>query len=208
MAERIIAFFSEVVEPLVITYRVNAGYIPSDHWTQDDQIGGGRVVGEVCHFVDFLGFLSGSLPIRVNATALPNGVRYSQDNLSLVIEYQDGTVGNIVYAANGSSSMSKERVEVFGGGRSAVLDDFRKLELMGHGRKKVHRSRLRQDKGHLGEWKAFADAVSGHGAPPIPFEDLVATSLTTFRAMDSLQTGLTQDINVETFLQAASGRNE
>lgn len=208
MAEKMKAFLSDISEPLVMNYRVNAGYIPDDHWTQDIQVGGGRIVGEVCHFIDFLGYLSGALPVTVNATTTPNHNRYSDDNLTLAIEFQDGSVGNIVYAANGSSSMSKERVEVFGGGRSAVLDDFRRLELMGRGRKQVHRSRLRQDKGHKGEWLAFANCLRGHGVAPIPFEELVATSLTTFRALESLQTGFVRDVGTQTFLLDEPKRRE
>ena len=204
MAQKMQAFFSDISEPLVMNYRVNAGYIPSDHWTQDDQIGGGRAIGEVCHFVDFLGFLSGSLPISINASALPNGSRYNNDNLALVIEYENGSVGNIVYAANGSTTMSKERIEVFGGGRSAILDDFRRLELMGHGNKKTYKSRLKQNKGHQGEWSALAAAMLSAGEPPIAFEELVATSLATFSALESLQTGLAQPINTRSFIQGAT----
>jgi predicted dehydrogenase len=190
MARQLKTFLSEVYEPLIMHYRVNAGYIPPTHWVHDPAQGGGRVLGEVCHFVDFLTFLAGVPPVQVQAHALPNTGHYSDDNVVVTIEFVNGSLGEIVYVANGDKAFAKERLEVFGGGSVAVLDDFRRLELVRDGRKQVSRSWLRQDKGHRDEWKAFTEAVR-NGAPlPISFEDIVHSTLTTFAIAESLRTNM------------------
>jgi predicted dehydrogenase/threonine dehydrogenase-like Zn-dependent dehydrogenase len=172
-------------EPVMINYRVNAGFIPPSHWTQDPEQGAGRVIGEVCHFVDFCTFLAGSLVSSVYAFALPNGGHYRDDNLSLTLSYENGSVANITYVANGDKAFPKERVEVFGGGAVLVLDDYRSLDIVKSGRKSVTRSRLRQDKGHLGEWQAFAEALEDGRPSPISFTRIVNTTLVTFKALES-----------------------
>ena len=187
MAHELKAFFQGVREPLLIHYRVNAGYIPPDHWVHDPQEGGGRIIGEVCHFVDFLIFLAGSLPKQVGAVALPNQGRYRDDNVAVTLTFANGSVGVITYAANGDKAFPKERVEVFGGGATAVLDNFRRLEMVKDGRRNVSMSRLRQDKGFSSEWAAFLQAVRDPNAPaPLTFQEIRATSLITFGIMDFL----------------------
>jgi predicted dehydrogenase/threonine dehydrogenase-like Zn-dependent dehydrogenase len=170
----------ETCEPLALHYRVNAGFLPADHWLNDPLQGGGRIIGEVCHFVDFLCFLTGSSPVEVETRSLPNPGQYSNDNVVCSLRFADGSLGTISYLANGDKSYSKERIEVFGGGNVAVLEDFRRLELVRGGKKRVFRSRLRQDKGHRGEWDAFIAAVSTGAASPIPFREIVNTMLATF----------------------------
>jgi predicted dehydrogenase len=193
MAFRLKSFLANVHEPLVMHYRINAGDILPDHWVQDPDQGGGRIIGEVCHFVDFLTFLTGRLPKRVDARALSSDGRYRDDNVVITLEFAGGCLGTITYVANGDAAFPKERVEIFGGGTTAVLDDFRRLELVHGGRKKVHKSRLRQSKGHQEECSAFIAAVAKGGLLPIPLEELVATTLTTFGINESLHT----DISVE-----------
>jgi predicted dehydrogenase len=188
MAQELKAFLQGIREPLLIHYRVNAGYIPPDHWVHDPQEGGGRIVGEVCHFVDFLIFLAGSLPKQVGAVALPNQGRYRDDNVAVTLKFANGSVGVITYAANGDKAFPKERVEVFGGGATAVLDNFRRLEMVKEGRRKVSKSRFRQDKGFGGEWEAFLQAVRDPESPhSLTFPEIQATSLATFSIMDSLR---------------------
>jgi predicted dehydrogenase len=189
MALQLKSFLANVHEPLVINYRVNAGYVPADHWVQDPGQGGGRIIGEVCHFVDFLTFLTGALPKRVDARALASDGRYHDDNLVTTLEFADGSLGTITYVASGDAAFPKERIEIFGGGRTAVLDDFRRLELVQGGHKKVFRSRLRQDKGHQEECSAFVGAVQQAGSLPIPLEELVTTTLVTFAIQKSLRSG-------------------
>ena len=205
MARQLKAFLTDVQEPLVMEYRINAGFIPRDSWVHDPDQGGGRVVGEVCHFVDFLTFLTGSLPVNVHTRALPNGDRYRDDNLVATVEFADGSLGTIAYVANGDQRFPKERVEVFGGQSTAVLDDFRRLELVRNGHKKVRRSRLRQDKGHQGEWEAFVACVRDGTPLPISFKETVSCTLTTFRIMDSLRTGRPTDVKAADFMASSLG---
>jgi len=167
-------------EPLALHYRVNAGFLPADHWLNDPQQGGGRILGEVCHFVDFLCFLTGSSPVEVDTCSLLNPGRYSNDNVVCSLRFADGSQGTISYLANGDRSYSKERLEVFGGGSVAVLEDFRRLELVRGGKKRILRSLLRRDKGHRGEWEAFVSAIHAGAESPISLREIVSTMLATF----------------------------
>jgi len=189
LALRLKSFLREIREPLALHYRVNAGFIPADHWLNDPQQGGGRIIGEVCHFVDLLCFLVGAAPVEVQAHSLANPGKYNNDNVVSQIRFADGSQGTISYLANGDKAYSKERLEVFGGGRVAVLEDFRRLELVAQGRKQVFRSLLRQDKGHRGEWQAFVDAIRKGGTSPIPFSEIVATMRATFALEESRSSG-------------------
>ena len=173
----------------MMLYRVNAGYIPPEHWVHDPQQGGGRIIGEVCHFVDFLSFVAESPPIQVYASALPNNGRYCDDNIVVTLTFANGSSGMITYVANGDKSFPKERIEIFGGESVAVLDDFRSLELIRNGNHQVHKARLRQDKGHRSEWEAIVAAVQSGGPEPIPFNESVTTAQATFAIIESLRTG-------------------
>lgn len=189
LAQRLKSFFADCPEPLAVHYRVNAGYIPSNHWVHDPLQGGGRIIGEGCHFVDFLVHLTGSLPVSVSALGIPDLGRYREDNTVLSFEFADGSIGVISYLANGDKAFPKERVEVFGGGRAAVLDDYRRLELVYRGRRETVKSRLRQDKGHAAELMAFASAVSGGGQPPIPYDQIFAVHRAVYAAVEALRSG-------------------
>jgi len=178
-------------EPLLLTYRVNAGYIPPEHWVHDPQQGGGRLRGEGCHFIDLLIDLAGSPVRRVTTRALPDSGRYRQDNFQITLECENGSVGTVVYSSGGSRSFGKETIEVFGGGVSARLDDFRVLEVR-HGAKRIDmRSRLRQDKGHRQEWERIVAHLTGGAPAPIPFADLVHSTRATLAAWESLTGGET-----------------
>ncbi len=185
LATKMKTFVQDAGEPLAIHYRVNAGFLPVDHWLNDPAQGGGRIVGEVCHFVDFLCFLTGSLPVEVETRSLPNAGRYSNDNVLCSLNFANGSQGVIAYLANGDKSFSKERVEVFGGGRVAVLEDFRRLELVRAGKKHVFRSPLRQDKGHRAELEAFVKAIQSGTRSPISFHQAAATMMATFALEES-----------------------
>ena len=201
MATRMKSFLDEIHDPLALHYRVNAGAIPRDHWVQDPEQGGGRILGEVCHFVDFLTFMAGTPPIEVQTRALANSGQYADDNIVIALQFANGSQGTISYLANGDRTYSKERLEVFGGAAVAVLDDFRRLDLVRHGRKQVFRSRLRQDKGHRGEWQAFAEAILSGGESPISLEDIVSTTLSTLRIVDSRASGQPVPVNSAAFMQ-------
>jgi predicted dehydrogenase len=139
--------------------------------------------------VDFLCFLTGSAPVEVEARTLPNSGRYSNDNVVCSLNFADGSLGTITYLANGDKSFSKERLEVFGGGRVAALDDFRRLELIRGGSKKVRRSRFRPDKGHRNELHAFVSAIQTGGTSPTPLHEIVATMMATFALEESRSLG-------------------
>ena len=180
-------FLADRAEPLHAHYRVNAGYIPLNHWTQDPALGGGRIIGEGCHFVDFITCLVGAAPVSMTAHGLPDGGKYRQDNVSMTFTFPDGSIGVVDYLASGDKSFPKERVEVFCGGRIAVLDDFRLLEMVQDGHRRTVKKA--QDKGWYAEWTAFAQAIRAGGGPTIPYEQLIGVTKATFAAIESLHSG-------------------
>ena len=199
MVVRLKEFLTEIHEPLVMNYRVNAGPLPRDHWVNDPAQGGGRILGEMCHFVDLAIFLSESLPVEVHARRL-KGI--DCDSFNVFLRMANGSQANIMYLGNGDRAFSKERLEVFGGGASAVLEDFRRLELARHGHKEVARSRLRQDKGHVGELQAFVESIGKGIESPMTFQEIVATMLTTFRIRDSVTVNEPMEVDAEGFLNS------
>ncbi|MGE5465135.1 MAG: bi-domain-containing oxidoreductase [Syntrophothermus sp.] len=186
-AQKLAEFYQNRTEPMYVHYRVNAGLIPLNHWTQDPEIGGGRIIGEGCHFVDFISYLVGDVPNSVTAHALPDHGKYREDNVSMTFTFPDGSLGLVDYLANGDKSLPKERVEVFSGGRVAVLDDFVSLQTVKDGRKKEEKDS--QNKGWVDEWKVFAKAIREGSQPPIPYEQLIGVTRSTFAAVESLRTG-------------------
>ena len=203
MTMRMKSFLAPISEPLALHYRINAGHLPPDHWVNDREQGGGRILGEVCHFVDLLMFLAGSPIVEVEARALANSGRYSGDNVQISLRFANGSEGAISYLANGDRAFSKERIEVFGGGSTAVLEDFRRLELVRDGRKETIHSRWRQDKGHRAEWDAFAKAVQQKTGGPIRFEELVCSTLATIRIDKSVSKGERLGVDAAAFLATA-----
>ena len=181
-------FFAGVTEPMMINYRVNAGFIPKDHWTQDPVEGGGRVIGEVCHFIDTLQYLTNAEPTHVFAQSVSlGGDRTQSDNVVVTIRFSNGSVGVITYLANGDSTVPKERIEIFSGGKTAIVDNFRSLETYEGGIRKIHETSL-VEKGHKTEVEEFIRSI--HLAKDlIPFESMVATTRATFRIIESLESG-------------------
>lgn len=190
MSEKLRSHFKGVQEPLLIHYRVNAGFIPGTEWVQSPDQGGGRLIGEGVHFIDWAQWLTGAVPESVQAVATPNAGRYSNDNLSVVVTFDGGSILQLLYAANGDRASGKERIEVFAGGRTAVLDDFSRLELTSGGKRNTSRSVLRADKGHRAGWTAFATAVRTGGPSPIPYEQIFRGMNATLAATESLRSGL------------------
>lgn len=180
-------------ERLHAHYRVNAGYIPLNHWTQDETLGGGRIIGEACHFIDLITFLVGASPVSVIAHALPNQGKYREDNVSMTFTFPDGSLGVVDYLANGDKSMPKERLEVFCEGMVAVLDDYVSLVTVKDGKKKEERGA--QDKGWRAEMSAFAESIKSEGEAPIPYEQLIGVTRSTFAAVESIKLGKSIDIN-------------
>jgi predicted dehydrogenase/threonine dehydrogenase-like Zn-dependent dehydrogenase len=187
LVRRLYDFIRLRSEPLVATYRINAGGIPLTHWVQDPLLGGGRIIGEACHFIDLLTFLIGAPPIKVSAQSLPDDQRYREDNVLMTFSFPDGSIGTVIYLANGDKAVPKERLEVFTSGRVAVLNDFRSLELVNNGRRQVYRSRLRQDKGHRAEWDAFSQAIINGGPEPIPYDHIFRVTQASFATLESIR---------------------
>lgn len=184
--------FTGIGEPLVMNFRVNAGFIPKDHWTQTDA-GGGRILGEVCHFIDLMQYFTDAKPVKVYADCIdtPSDKIKSDDNLNVSVKFDDGSVGNLVYVANGDKGLPKERFEIFGGQVAFVIDDFKSGTLYKSGKtKKINNS----GKGHKQEVEAFINAVKSGKESPISFESLFYTALVTLKINDSLSTGVPQII--------------
>ena len=189
LAKTLKTFIDQRQEPLFAHFRVNANLLPAEHWLIDPKIGGGRIIGEGCHFIDFLTFLVGETPVDVITQGLPDNGKYSEDNVVMTFRYPDGSVGVVSYLANGDKAYPKEYLEVFSGGRVAVLHDWRKLEMVSKGRRKVKHHHLRQDKGHQAAWRAFLKAVQSSSAPPIPYDQLIGVTQASFAAVESLRSG-------------------
>ena len=176
--------------PLFVSYRVNAGTFPPDSWVFDPVHGGGRILGEICHFIDTIAFLTDALPKRVYAEE----IRYSlepahrRDSLTITLRMSDGSVGAIHYLADGDPGLAKEYVEVFGGQRTALLDNYRTLTVHSGNRRKRQRL-LNQAKGHGEEVAAFIRAIRTGESMPVPMETILGVSAAAFAVHRSLDTG-------------------
>lgn len=166
--------------PLVMTYRVSAGRLPASHWTHDPHVGGGRIVGEVCHFVDLLSYLCGAPPDRVTAAAVGGGSEPREDNVAATICFSDGSIGQVVYSALGDPALAKERVEVMGDAGTGILDDFRELRLYRGGEEKA--TSEKRDKGHGNELAAFLEGCRSGQVWPV--EEMAAVMQATFDIRD------------------------
>jgi predicted dehydrogenase/threonine dehydrogenase-like Zn-dependent dehydrogenase len=197
LSQKLAAHFPGGDGPLIATYRVNAGFLGKESWYQDPAEGGGRILGEVCHFLDYIAFLARSPITRVYASGVrdPKGTWRADDNLVVSIECADGSVGTVVYAAAGDATMPKERVEVMGRGRSAVLDNYQSLTLWAGNRKTEHRA-MSVDKGHAAEIAQWTAALRDGTPSPIALAELWNASWATLATIESLATGTAVDVRV------------
>lgn len=179
--------------PMAMLYRINSGYIPPDSWVQDKDIGGGRIVGEVCHFVDLLSFLNGSLPEYVFANVMPEPEN-RDDTVNVNLRFRNGSIGTISYFSNGSKSLPKEYIEVYQTGLTGIIRNFKELEIFGNG-KKSRKKLSSQDKGQKKMLEAFFGAIKEGKPSPIGFEDIYATTKTTFKIVESIKTNSVIKIN-------------
>jgi predicted dehydrogenase/threonine dehydrogenase-like Zn-dependent dehydrogenase len=178
--QRIHGLLRSVSGPKSFIMTVNAGAIPSDHWTQDRDVGGGRIVGEGCHFIDLLRFLAGS---EIGAIGVSTMDTRTADTVSIELAFRDGSIGTVHYFANGPKAFPKERLEVFAAGRVLQLDNFRKLR--GYGWPGFSKMNLwSQDKGQKACARAFVDAVSGGAPSPIPFAEVIEVAKASIEAAD------------------------
>jgi predicted dehydrogenase len=183
----------EAVASPTLLARVNAGPLPADHWTHDPEDGGGRLIGEGCHFVDLLSYLSGAPAVVVHALAVPHPQRPLEcsDEVVATLRFANGAVGTLVYSGGGDARLPKERVEAFGGGLAAVLDDFRRLELYRSGTR--HVIKQRHDKGHKEEVARFLAAVRGEADAP-GIDTYLESTRATLALVDSLRDGSAVDV--------------
>ncbi|MGB3831935.1 MAG: Gfo/Idh/MocA family oxidoreductase, partial [Mesorhizobium sp.] len=178
--QKIASLLAGASGPKSFIMTVNAGAIPADHWTQDREVGGGRIVGEACHFIDLLRFLAGS-PIATHHVERMEAA--TGDTATITLSFADGSIGTVHYFANGSKSFPKERLEVFAGGRILQLDNFRRLR--GFGWPGFRRMNLwRQDKGQKACAAAFVEAVNRGGAAPIPLEEILETTKVSIKSSE------------------------
>jgi predicted dehydrogenase len=171
--------------PKSINYRINAGQLPSDHWVHDPEVGGGRIVGEACHFIDLVQHLTDS---RIKSVAA-NSVRTAEnlmDNVSISLELHDGSIATISYFSNGSKQVAKEYLEVFSSGKTAIIDDFKTLTLAGA---KVQKADGKQDKGYNQEVSRFVESITKGEEAPIAAEELFLSTLASFKVIESIQKG-------------------
>jgi len=182
--QRIRQLLDAVPHPKTFVMTINAGSIPSTHWVHDPEAGGGRIIGEACHFIDLLRYLAAAPITRIEALA--PAIDGCRDSLSLQLGFQDGSLGALHYLTNGHRSFPKERLDVFCAGRVLELDNFRTL--LGFGWPGFSRMRLwRQDKGNRACVAAFVEAVRQRRAAPIPFSEIVEVTRATFEVVDQLK---------------------
>ena len=172
-----------------INYRVNAGVIPMNSWIQDPTVGGGRILGELCHFVDTCMFLANSKPVSVFATAIKKADQSipDEDNVNVVLTFENGSIATITYVAYGNRELPKEFIEVFAPDIAMQMDNFRELTVY-QGTSRDRTKSSNQDKGFQGEFDAFSKAIKS-GTPAISFDELYAVSKVTFKVLESLRSG-------------------
>lgn len=187
--------FKRINEPLSLHITCNAGYVPSDSWIYNHDEGGGRIIGEVCHFIDLVQYFTDSLPERAYAEYIESDYYKPSDNVSVNLKMKDGSIANILYIASGDKRYPRERVEIFGGGAVGVIDNFRKAEFVYRGKRKSIKNLLSIDRGHKKEMEIL---ITSHkeGKNPGSFEHYLYTTLTTFAIEKSIKIGKAVEVNL------------
>jgi len=170
--------------PMTMIYRINAGVIPKDTWIQDIEVGGGRILGEACHFIDYLTYLNGSLPTKVSAQVLANPENLN-DTVNIMLQFENGSTGVVCYYANGAKSLAKEYIEIFASGTTAILNDFKELRVYGKG-KPSKTKLLNQNKGQKEMVESFVNGIITNGNAPISFSEIVAVTKASFKVLESI----------------------
>jgi len=187
LAQKMKALLGSDETPVNIVATMNAGAIPADVWVHDMEVGGGRILGEACHYIDLCSYLAGSRVVSVCMNAMGTNPQENTDNASILLKYENGANAVINYFANGSKAYSKERVEVFSQERTLVMDNWRKLK--GYGFKGFTKTSSKQDKGHFNQFQQLITQQVNGGKPIIPFDDIVNTTKASFAAIESLKQG-------------------
>lgn len=190
LVQKIIEFSGQQSKK-AINYRINSGFIPADSWIQDKTIGGGRIIGEVCHFIDLAMYIAGSPITNVSAYVMADS-RNLFDTVNINMVFKNESIATISYFSNGSKAMKKEYLEVFTNGLSMVLDDFQQLSI--YGKKEIKINNYSQDKGHAKEVQLFLESIINGSSEPIGFNDIFNSTLATLRTIDSIKTGKMQNV--------------
>lgn len=187
LAQKMKALLGSDKTPMNIVATMNAGFIPADVWVHDMEVGGGRILGEACHYIDLCTYLSGSKVASVCLNAMGENPQENTDNVSILLKYENGTNAVINYFANGSKAYSKERVEVFSQERTLIMDNWRRLQAFGF--KGFSKASSKQDKGHFNQFNELIKQQKEGGKPIIPFDEIVNTTKASFAAIESLKKG-------------------
>ena len=172
--------------PMNVIATMNAGHIPANVWVHDMKTGGGRIIGEACHYLDLITFLTGSKIKAVCMNAMGVNPQANVDSASILLQYENGSTGVVNYFANGSKAYAKERIEVYAQERTIITDNFCVTE--GFGTKNFTKLKTKLDKGHAAQFKLLADRVKSGGESLIPVDEIVNTTLASFAAIESLMT--------------------
>ena len=179
--------------PMSMIYRVNSGFIEKDTWIQDMEVGGGRILGEVCHFIDYLTYVNGSKPIKVSAQVLPDPNNLN-DTVNILLQFANGSTGVVCYYSNGSKTLNKEYVEIFKDGTSIILNDFKELTIYGKQRP-IKIKLFNQNKGQKEMVKSFFNVLLKEGKSPIPFDEIISATRASFKVLQSISdNGAQKDI--------------
>jgi len=182
-------------EPISIHCTVNSGYVPPENWIHDPEDGGGRIIGEVCHFVDLVQFFTDSLPVRVIAETINSNSYMPSDNVSITLKMKNGSICSILYVTSGDKRYPRERVEIFGGGAVGIIENFKKATFVYKGNKKKIENWLSLDRGHKKEIEILISSIMNNQLTPVPFEEYIYTTLTTFAIEESLRACLPMEVD-------------
>jgi len=187
--------------PKIVNCRVNVGYLPKEIWVHDKKVGGGNVIGEVCHFIDLIQYFTDSLPVKVSAFSISSKREdvFGEDNIIVNLEMEDGSAGNIVYTTLGNRSYPRERIEIFSDNKVGVIENF-KLARFFEGNKRLEKKGMSVDRGHKNEYETFFKSLKEGKEIPVDFKEYVVTTLTTFKILESLRTGQSQQVNLREYL--------
>ena len=174
----------------MIHYRVNAGFVPKSHWVHSEEEGRSRIVGEICHFVDMLIFLTGSNPTKIYAERVKGDDQsiINNDNINITISFQDGSVGNIFYTASGDKAFSRERVEIYSEGKTIVIDDYKETIIYFNGKRKSYKT-INQDMGYRNELENFIDVIKGKSKSLLTYREIYDSTSTIFKIEESITKG-------------------
>ncbi len=191
--------FARHAQPLSVLYRMNAGFRPAKHWLHDPEVGGGLILGEAVHFIDFMQYLVGAAPLRVFAQSIHSASRdiIDADSVMINVQYADGSTAVLSYLSTGDTAMGRERIEVFGDNTMAVLEDWRSLVVSKGGRRNKTSHAIVQDKGFNAELAAFVDAVRTGRSLEAEFADTVAGMRVAFAALESLRSGTVVELTTQ-----------